>query len=99
ITSTSQSLATLTTLPVTAETRSQIAIKTVSIITLSLAKNVSGQLEDLVVNLEKCVPGVDKEIYRIMTVETVAKLRASGSSGASVLNQAELKLVNVNVGI
>ncbi|CAE6537860.1 unnamed protein product [Rhizoctonia solani] len=97
ITSTSQSLASLPTSPVTAKTRTQIAVQTVSIITLSLAKNLSGKLEDFVVNLEKCVPGVDKEIYRILSVGTVAKLRASGSSGASVLNQAELKpVVNVN---
>ncbi|CAE6478910.1 unnamed protein product [Rhizoctonia solani] len=106
ITSTSQSLASLPTTIVAADNKSQIAIKAVTIITLSLDKNIDGNhLRDFIVNLEKCVPGVDKEIYRIMNAGTVAKLRASSSNGgvAVVLNQAELKLVvpevSVDVGI
>ncbi|KAL5633610.1 hypothetical protein ACGC1H_003927 [Rhizoctonia solani] len=66
ITSTSQSLASLPTTIVAADNKSQIAIKAVTIITLSLDKNIDGNhLRDFIVNLEKCVPGVDKEIYRM----------------------------------
>ncbi|CAE6470735.1 unnamed protein product [Rhizoctonia solani] len=105
ISSTYRSLSTLPVSAITAEDKTQIAIQAVSIISLSLDKNVDGkQLEDLILNLEKCVPGVEKEIYRIMNVGTVVKLRASSSSAgvATVLNQAELKLVapevSFNVG-
>ncbi|KAH7326931.1 hypothetical protein B0J17DRAFT_222878 [Rhizoctonia solani] len=106
ITSTSQSLASLPTTTVTPEIKVQIVIKTVSIIDLALDKNLPG-LKDLIVNVEKCVPGVDKDIYKIMNVGTTAKLRASGSSrdAAAVLNQAELKGltpevdVDVDVGV
>ncbi|CAE6380223.1 unnamed protein product [Rhizoctonia solani] len=100
ISSTYQSLSSLPVSTITAEDKTQIAIQAVSIITRSLDKNVDGkQLENLIVNLEKCVPGVEKEIYRIMNVGTVAKLRASSSSAgvATVLNQAELKLVDPEV--
>ncbi|CUA69279.1 hypothetical protein RSOLAG22IIIB_08403 [Rhizoctonia solani] len=96
ISSVSQSLASLPSTAVTGDDRAQIAIQAVTIITVSLDKNIDGnKLREFIVNLEKCAPGVSKEIYRIMNVGTVAKLRASSSSGgvATVLNQAELKVV------
>ncbi|CAE7163248.1 unnamed protein product [Rhizoctonia solani] len=94
VATTSKSLASLTTTAASAEEKAQIAIKMVSIITHSLDKNLDGnQLKDLILNLEKSVPGVGKDIYRIMNVGTIVKLRAGSSSGAAtVLNQAELEV-------
>ncbi|CAE6465254.1 unnamed protein product, partial [Rhizoctonia solani] len=92
IISTSHSLAALSTTAIAPETKNQIAIKTASIIS-HLADNGNNEaLKDLIVNLEKCVPGVDKEIYRILNVGTIAKLRANGGWVAPVLNQAEFKV-------
>ncbi|QRW16683.1 hypothetical protein RhiXN_04685 [Rhizoctonia solani] len=60
---------------------------------LADSNNSGGEaLKDLVVALEKQVPGVDKEIYRILNVGTIAKLRANGGSVAPVLNVAEVKV-------
>ncbi|KAF8693156.1 hypothetical protein RHS03_08421, partial [Rhizoctonia solani] len=94
VASTSHTLSTLSSTPPEPETKNQIAIKTASIISHLADSNNSGgeALKDLVVALEKQVPGVDKEIYRILNVGTIAKLRANGGSVAPVLNVAEVKV-------
>ncbi|GAB1518700.1 hypothetical protein RhiTH_001764 [Rhizoctonia solani] len=94
VASTSHTLSTLSSAPPEPETKNQIAIKTASIISHLADSNNSGgeALKNLVVALEKQVPGVDKEIYRILNVGTIAKLRANGGSVAPVLNVAEVKV-------
>ncbi|KAJ1306355.1 hypothetical protein OPQ81_007361 [Rhizoctonia solani] len=64
----------------TPEIIAQLAIKTVSIIPLALAKDVTRDLKDSILNLEKCVPGVDKEIYR-MRVRSIFVFKPKGSEG------------------
>ncbi|CCO36729.1 hypothetical protein BN14_10872 [Rhizoctonia solani AG-1 IB] len=91
VASTAHSLPTSPTDATPVETKNQIAVKTASIIS-HLADGSNNQaLEDLIVGLEKSVPGVDSEIYRILNVGTIAKLRANGGSVAPVLNQADVK--------